>query len=478
MTSPNILILCTDQQRLDSLGAFGNEFVNTPVLDALARDGVSFGNCYVQSSVCAPSRASLMTGKYPRNHGLWANGVDIRPHERLFTRALADRGYDCALVGKFHLGSAQHGRVEPRIDDGFRIFRWAHDPYVRSTGNSYHAWLEQNFPGVLDAALAAGEEAIDQVPVEQHFTHWVAEEAIEYITKTRAPDSPFCLLANFFDPHHAFAAPEEFRRQYDADQLPPPVTYDGELTSKPPIYTEAAAASYNGAQRGYLDYSPEELKDAKAQYYAMVSLLDHEIGRILSALELAGLREETIIIFTSDHGELLGDHQLMLKGPMMYECSVKVPLIVRWPERGAAGVRHDGLVQWIDLAPTIAEACDLGSVSTHQGTSLVPILTGESSDPLRDWALSEYRDSCFPYDPPVHTTMLRWNNWKIVVHHGAPSTARARTGELYDLSADPLELENLWDRADFRDVRADLESRLLDTLVATEDRSGARLGTF
>lgn len=478
MDRPNVLLLCTDQQRFDALGAAGNPYVKTPHLDELARQSVNFRVCYTQSPVCSPSRASLMTSRYPRNHGLWANGVDIDPRAQVFTKQLADAGYDCGLIGKLHLGAAQHGRVEPRVDDGFRVFRWAHDPYARSTGNAYHAWLDERFPGVLDAALEVGGDAIDRVPVEMHFTRWVADESIEFLTETRDAEAPFCLIANFFDPHHGFGAPDSVRQLYDVDELPPPVTFEGELDSKPAIYKEASARSYNGAQPGFLDYTPDEIQEIKAQYYAMVTLLDAEIGRILDVLEATGLADNTIVIFTSDHGELLGDHQMLLKGPMMFEPSVRVPLLVRWPGRGQVGVEHDEIVQWIDLAPTILEACGAPPLEHGQGASLLPLVTGEAGEPPRDWALCEYRDSCFPYNPPVHTTMLRWDRWKLVVHHGAPSSARARTGELYDLVDDPDELVNFWDDPARRELRAELESRLLDTLVATEDRTNVRLGTF
>ena len=138
---PNVLLLCTDQQRFDALGASGNDEIETPNLDRLAAQGALFENCYVQNPVCGPSRASLMTGRYVHQHGLWANGVGLPDHERLFSKDLADAGYDCGLVGKFHLDACFGGRSEKRHDDGFRVFRWAHDPYPGSSENAYHRWL-------------------------------------------------------------------------------------------------------------------------------------------------------------------------------------------------------------------------------------------------------------------------------------------------------------------------------------------------
>lgn len=475
---PNILVLCTDQQRYDALGAQGNPHISTPNLDRLAADGVRFDNCYVQAPVCGPSRASLMTGRYLHNHGLWANGVDIRPTEELFTRVLADAGYDCGLVGKFHLGAAEHGRIEPRVDDGFRVFRWAHDPYVRSSENHFHTWLEENHPDLFRDVMARGGDGIDRLPVEAHYSHWIGEETIEYLTTSRDRSKPFCFIANFFDPHHGFAAPDSVRERYDAGALPAPVTSEGDLATKPDIYTEASIKSYAGVSAGFRDYTAAEIQEIKAQYYAMVSLVDDEVGRILDTLDREGLRENTVVVFTSDHGELLGDHQMLLKGPMMFDCSVRVPLIMRWPGNLPAGAVRDELVEWIDLAPTLLEAAGVDGLSRGQGQSLLALARDGDAQGRRDWALSEYRDSCWPYDPAVHTTMLRRGDWKIVVHHGEPSTARKRDGELYDLAQDPDELRNLWHEDGAREQRYALESLLLDVLVATEDRSQPRLSAF
>ncbi|UFU07808.1 sulfatase family protein [Ruania halotolerans] len=496
MTRPNILLISTDQQRWDALGASGNPHITTPHLDRLAAQGARFTNCYVQSSVCAPSRASLMTSRYLHNHGVWANGVDINPDEQLFTRALTDAGYDCGLVGKFHLGAAQHHRVEPRVDDGFRVFRWSHDPYVRSEANHYHTWLEKTFPGVLDDAMArGGAAAIDTLPTEQHYSRWIGEETIEYLTTGREKDKPFCFVVNFFDPHHGFGSPPEYRGRYDAQALPGPIHSD--LSTKPAIYSEASKKSYAGASRGFAEHTDSEIQDIIAHYYAMVTLVDDEVGRILDTLEAEGLAEDTIVIFTSDHGEMLGDHQMLLKGPMMFDCSVRVPLLVRWPSRIQPETVRDELVEWIDLAPTLLAAAGVDAMPRQQGRDLAPLWrtedageayrdsnegSGSAADTSawedRNWVLSEYRNSCWPYDPPVHTTMLRQGDWKIVVHHGPPSTARAREGELYDLANDPHEQVNLWNAPEADGTRLELERMLLDVLVATEDRSQRRLSEF
>lgn len=481
MERPNILFICTDQQRYDALGCYGNSHIQTPAIDALAAEGVLFEQCYVQSPVCAPTRASLLTGRYPRAHGLWANGVALPPDRPLFTRALADAGYDCGLVGKMHLAACFGGRTEPRLDDGLRVFEWAHDPTHGSPENAYHRWLEERYPALRAAAMAngpgrRGHEAVgfDKMPTEAHYSRWVGERTIAFLREKRDAAQPFFFWANFFDPHHPFTAPSEYLDRYDPAALPRPLGRPGELAEKPPIMAEISLASYAGHARGFLDYTPEQLQRVIAAYYAMVTLIDDEVARILATLNELGLDENTLVVFTSDHGEMLGDHQLLLKGPMMYEAAVRVPLILRWPGHLPAGMRRDELVQWLDLCATLLEAADLPPLPGDQGQSLLPLARGEPGAAGRGWALCEYRDSGHPYDPPVHTTMLRRGRHKLIVHHGAPATARARAGELYDLVADPHELHNLWFSPAAAPIRAELQEFLLDALVATEDRSQAR----
>lgn len=492
VTQPNILMLCTDQQRFDTLGCYGNLHAKTPNLDRLAAQGAVFEQCYVQNTVCSPSRASLFTGMYARNHGLWANGVSLPDHRKMFTRVLADAGYDCGMIGKQHLSACGGWQTEKRFDDGYRFFEWAHDPIHRSPQNAYLNWLKKKHPEVYTSVFAdegdpnnaeAGNKArgatpMDVVPVEAHFSHWVADRAIHFIEDkdNREEDQPFFLIANFFDPHHPFGAPDEYRKLFDADTIPGPVLAEGELSTKPKAQTLYSEKSMAGNAPGFVDYSDAEIKELRASYYAMIAMVDAEVGRILDALEASGKADNTLVVFTSDHGEMLGDHGILLKGPMMYDGCTRVPLIMRWPDHVPAGGQVSNIVQWIDLTATYLDVSGAKGKNSAQGASLMGLFEGVED--WRDWALCEYRDSGHPLQPPIHTTMLRYEHYKLVIWHGAPATARDRDGELYDLDADPNELVNLYHDPAHQDLKARMKDQLLDVLDHTEDRSQPRVANW
>ena len=488
---PNILFICTDQQRGDSLGCTGAHWAVTPNLDQLAADGVLFKNCYVQNPVCSPSRASLFTGKYVSNHGLYANGVPLPSDQTMFTRTLSNAGYDCGMIGKQHLAPCDTWRTEPRQDDGYRVFEWAHGPNHRALENDYHRWLRKVHPNIYQEVFpdnGANENTefsnrartgtpIDHVPKEAHYSHWVGERAIDFIEHRRAEQQPFFLMANFFDPHHSFGAPQEFRDLIDTDAIPDPVTKPDELEEKPAPHRAFSEKSYSGTAPGFQDYTAGEIKEIRAQYWAMIALVDHEVGRILSALDAAGLAENTLVVFSSDHGEMLGNHRQLLKGPQLYDDLTRVPLIVRWPDCIPAATTLSELVQWIDLPATFLDASGCAPGRGVQGRSLLPLAVGETKD-WRRWALCEYRDSGFPNDPQIMTTMLRHDSWKLIVWHGEPACGNARDGELYDLSEDPMELNNLYHRTEFAERRHSMKSLLLAAMADSEDRTAVQSKDF
>lgn len=489
-TRPNIIFICTDQQRGDSLGCTGASWAVTPNIDQLAKQGALFENCYVQNPVCSPSRASLFTGKYPSNHGLYANGVPLPQSQHMFTRTLSSAGYDCGMIGKQHLSPCDTWRTEPRHDDGYRVFEWAHGPNHRALENDYHRWLRATHPGIYETIFpdtGANENTeysnrsrsgtpIDHVTAEAHYSHWVAQRAIDFIETDRLDGKPFFLMANFFDPHHSFGAPEEFRNLIDADAIPQPITRPGELQEKPAAHMAFSRKSYSGTAPGFQDYTADEIKEIRAQYWAMIALIDDEVGRILNALSATGQADNTLLVFSSDHGEMLGNHQQLLKGPQLYDDLTRVPLLIRWPAVISPDTVVDNTVQWIDLTATILDAADCKN-SGVQGRSLLPLM----SDPelaFRPWALSEYRDSGFTTDPLIMTTMIRHENWKLIIWHGQPACGNERDGELYNLSEDPGELDNLYHLPEYTSQRHKMKSLLLDAMSEAEDRTESALRSW
>ena len=476
---PNILWICTDQQRYDTIGCLNNPHIDTPVLDQLCADGVAFSHTYCQSPVCQPSRASFLTGLYPNTIHVNRNGNSYFPANervRLITRRLADGGYDCGLAGKLHIATAWTG-VEPRADDGYRVF----DHSVSATqfvgrGNAYSDWLreigrldEVLDTSVIDDARNRGARYRPDVPAELHQTSWCANRAIAFMGEQRT--GPWLMSVNIFDPHGPFDAPLSYQRRYEDRELPAA------------IYTERDAANQERLAGAFFQSEPqppgEKQRQQKASYYGMVALIDEQVGRMLEALEGSGQRDNTVVIFMSDHGEMLGDHGLSRKGCRFYDGAVRVPLIVSWPGVFGGGRVADGLVELTDLAPTLAELAGVPLPWSH-GQSLVPILTG-AADPTvhRPFVRCEYYDALnmyLPQEPGRHTpgwaTMYRDQRYKLVNYHGL------EWGELYDLDQDPDETENLWEQPAAGALRAALTQRSFDATVAACDPGPAQIGRF
>ncbi len=473
---PNILWICTDQQRADTIAALGNPHIRTPYIDRLVGEGVSFLSAYAQSPVCTPSRAAMLTGRYPRTTRCRQNGQQIPRCERLVTRLLADAGYDCGLAGKLHLSSCANGRVEQRIDDGYRVFHWSHHPQPDWPENAYTQWLQRQ--GVRWEELYDGPSTgyvKHGVPAQYHQTTWCAEMAIAFIREHAGSRQPWLFSVNCFDPHHPFDPPPEYLERYDPSAMPLPKRRPGELERKPVYQRLDAEWAHNNPGEFHCGaMTDDDRRQVTAAYYAMIELIDDQVGRMLAALEETGQLENTVVIFMSDHGELLGDHGLYFKGPHFYDVSIRVPLIVRSPG-GLRGVRRDALVELIDLAPTLLELAGLPPHPGMQGRSLRRLLIdADAPDTLREDVYCEYYNAWT--HPRAYATMLRTREHKVVVYHSL--SGDDIDGELYDLRSDPDEFENLWNDPQHRDLRHELVRRCFDRSVFTLDPLPPRLGPF
>ncbi len=467
---PNILWICSDQQRFDTLGRYGNPFVQTPHLDRLADDGVLFENAFCQNPVCAPSRAAFLTGRYPRTTRCRQNGQSIPGDELLVPKILHDEGYVCGLSGKLHLSachsSACHG-TERRIDDGYDQFFWSHHSGGGWPTNEYWQWLSDLGHAYRPQKTPFSKHVLYGMPRELSQTRWCCDKAISFIRQAAKSSLPWLFSINMFDPHHSFDPPREALERYVARlaEIPAPNYVPGELDSKP-VWQRIDHGGCYGCKGGmkFDQISEEEHRWIRAAYWAMCDTIDQEVGRLLEFLDSIGERENTIVIYMSDHGEMLGDHGIYLKGPYFYEPAVHVPLIVSAPGMIEGARRSSSLVELVDVAPALLEACGLAPLPGMQGRSLWPILAGRAPlDGHREDVYCEFYGSNFTYDPPAHTTMLRTERHKLTVAHGQ------RCGELYDLLDDPNETRNRWDDPALAPVKIAMLTRLTDRMAFTAD---------
>ena len=476
---PNILWLCTDQQRFDTLGCYNNKFVRTSNLDRLASNGVRFERAYCQAPVCAPSRASFLTSRYPRTCRVRQNGQDIHNDEIMVTRVLRDAGYVGGLCGKLHLSSCAPAvckTAERRIDDGYDYFAWSHDnsPKYDWLCNSYSRWLDSQ--GIKNETPEREDSrfVFEGLPREYSQAKWCADRAIEFIKGAKVTEKPWFFSFNCFDPHHPFDPPKEYLERYlpILDELPLPKYEKGELDTKPYPQRKEHRGAYG--VKGHFPYDEMTEYDHKlvcAAYYALCDLVDDEIGRILDYLKETGELDNTIVIFHSDHGESLGDHGMYLKGCYFYDASIHVPLIMSWEGKWAKGVVSDAMVELIDIAPTILEACGIEAPSGMQGKSFYQLLLPcGDTDHFRDDVFCEYYKTKMTGETVAYASMLFDGRYKrSMVHDLIESYSHDVMGELYDLKEDPGEVNNLYYDPRYATIKAMLLERFCNRQAMTAD---------
>jgi arylsulfatase A-like enzyme len=489
---PNILLVLTDQQRTDTLSCYGARHTHTPVADDLAARGAVFERAYCCNPVCGPARASIFTGKMVSRHGVWNVGIDLPETETLISHRLLQAGYRTHYVGKAHFQTWQgagskevHGPHYPSWTGpyyGFETVELSLGHGSWGLAGHYGEWVRSQVSADEFAAYRQaqcrspyefGGAAYDwPLPVRLHSSVWTAERAMHFIDHHDAR-RPFFLTVSFQDPHHPHCVPADLADRVDPRDVPPPDYTDGELEDKPAHFMEAflgriQSSRFKGqyAVAGQLpeaDFRKVSEKDARegiAYYHTLAKFVDQQLGRIVDHLRQKGLADNTLIVFTSDHGELLGDHGIWMKGPFHYEPLVRIPLIACWPAGFGGGVRSGAVVNHLDLAATITAAAGLPASDDMDGTSLLP-LCRRQTDRVRQCTLVEHIDDPAKLRLKTIITPDRKLTWY----------AGQDDGELYDLQQDPREKVNRWSDPAYAADR----SRLLGLLLSQLERSEKRL---
>jgi arylsulfatase A-like enzyme len=463
---PNIIFIITDQQRYDTIAALGFPYVDTPHLDRLAREGVAFTNCFITGASCAPSRASLFSGTYPHTAGVMRNADAWRA---CWVQDLANAGYYCVNVGKMHtypfeapMGFHERYVVENKdryLEGRYFFDRWdmafaAHGTTrpgreVYRTLPDYRERLgavEWTFPEHLHSDVFVGRQA----------SWWVEH-------KPKA--APLFLQVGFPGPHPPYDPIPRYVAPYLGRDLPLPDLPREELEALPPALKELRrhnAETDHDSVVWSLDPAPQQLHRLRAHYLANVTMIDEQVGHLLATLEAQGYLDNAVVVFTSDHGDCLGDHGQIQKWTM-HDCITRVPMIVWSPGRFGGGRRIESLWQQMDVAPALLELAGVPVPETWETVSALPALRGDEGISGREHVFAEQAGDNVLTGTDLQT-MVRTREWKLVHYLDQPD------GELYDLRADPGEHANLWHRPEHQGIKRDL----IDTLLSWRLRSGLR----
>jgi len=512
---PNFLFIITDQHRADHLGCYGNKVVKTTNIDSLASNGKRWDRFYVANPICMPNRASIMTGRMSSLHGARHNGIPLSKDHTTFVELLRDAGYKTGLIGKSHLQSftglpatnkyeTKKGKSAPskHLRDAFKNNRHSKDYDLEVKGH-WHTPLasriDDDFYGFEHVEVAAGHADVacgdyllwartqhdnydelvgpdnslphsfpkapqvwrTAVPEELYSTNWIADRSEQWLSEQVESEEPFFLQMSFPDPHHPFTPPGKYWDMYSPDDIELPASFDkGKL---PPILAMQQAMQDGSDARDTQNpfaVSAEEAKTITALTYGMITMIDDAIGRVLARLDELNLRENTVVIFTSDHGDYMGDHGLMLKLLLHYQGLIKVPFIWNEPESSAeTGVISD-LSSSIDIAATILSRAGINPYNGLQGRDLF------SSDPPDAILVEEDSQRTMTgFDRPQRVRTIVTERYRMSLREGED------WNELYDLQDDPDEVQNLYDDPEHRSVRSDIADTMLKRIIELQDRA-------
>lgn len=473
MKKYNYLLITSDQQRADTIGC-RNPFIQTPNLDRMAEQGILFERAYTSNPVCTPSRISMLTGHYPSRHGCYTIGTALRKGYETVAEKFTEHGYYTALCGKAHFQpclSPESEEAAPFIMDREYYKKWdgpyygfehaqlviGHSVESHCPGMHYGVWLEKK--GIDPSKYFGMHEYTDfgewDLPEECSGSAFVCETAIEAMENARKEEKPFYIWASFQDPHNPCFVGERWRNLYRPEDMPVYGYEPGEMEGKPDFYRKMAEngdfgleEKMNGKNWHCVSNLPfmgkREKQEIMRSYYGMISQMDWYIGRILDYLDENGLRENTIVIFASDHGDYMGNHGLWWKGIPAYEDIQRVPMIVMHPACRTPGKVSKALESTLDIPCTFLAQAGISTVGQQGKEELASWLDAEKT--VRDHVFVEFRPSESEFDQITFIT----DQYKLVMYHD--------TGwnELYDLSEDPEQKKNLWDCREYEDVRFSL----------------------
>lgn len=512
---PNFLFIITDQHRADHLGCGGNKIVQTPNIDGIAARGKRWDRFYVANPICMPNRASIMTGRMCSAHGARHNGIPLSKDHTTFVELLRDAGYRTGLIGKSHLQSftglpatnkyipaegleapSPHLRdaiknnrhtpdydlevlpkwdrpLQDRIDDdfyGFEHVEVAADHADRASGD-YVLWAREQRDdfdqlvgpenALVDNRISAPQAWRTAVPEELYSTTWIADRSEAWLADRAADDAPFFLQMSFPDPHHPFTPPGRYWDMYDPADIKLPATFgNGDL---PPIKAMRDAMESGSDARDNQNpfaVTEDEARSIIALTYGMITMIDDAIGRVLKRLDDLGLAEDTIVIFTSDHGDYMGDHGIMLKLLLHYQGTIRVPFIWHDPVSPGNGHVDPGLASSIDIAPTILARAGIQPFNGIQGRDLY------SSPPPEAVIVEEDSQRVMTgFDRPQRVRTIVTDQYRMSLREGED------WDELYDLSSDPGEIANLFAQQSSQTVRSELTEVMLRRIIELQDRS-------
>jgi len=463
---PNVLLLLTDQERAGLVAPDGLP-VETPNIDRLRDEGMWFDSAYTPTSICTSARASLLTGLYPHAHGLLNNSheadairTDLAENLPTVGELLDNGGYTNTYIGKWHVS---HERGPG--DFGFRYFGGS-DHHHDNFEVAFEHYRESNDIIVPEAAVEnkiyAGEgdkrtliAGTDPIPVESSRPYFLAELTIDALKRWVDGDreGPFFHRTDFLGPHHPYIIPEPYASMYDPSEIEPWGNFAETFDGKPRVHEQYLQ------YRGVDGFDWETWSHVVANYFGFMTLIDDQIGRILDALDDFGKADETVVVHSSDHGDLTGSHRLFNKGPMMYDETYRIPLVVRWPGVVEPGSRSSEFVRFHDLMPTFLEWADCEIPDGLHARSINPLLNGEVPD---DWPASTYAQYHGDEFGLYSQRMVKTDQYKFI--YNGPDR-----NELYDLEADPHELQNLIDHPEYAETRSEMADRLTDWMDRVDD---------